>query len=386
MKKLTALLLALLMITGAACASSPADENAHLTQEELEMYLSILPADALAEGVEETHTDEATGLTSVSYAHGARLFIADETLEESSAVLGAILNTEQEDLRGIHWGESLADVLSVYPNDNAELAGTRYDAVLYVSGGKPEATLGYVLRDGQRVTEVTHLVFTWKEEGVVRAGVTYTFDQDAVSGIHIFGLDGVIEEEEALQQLSDATALQSVSEFIPYASSALGEGMAPFGPDDLAFSGLDVTALAPENAIAVLGQPQVDEWMEDGQEHLRTLQWEGISIIFLYKDRNTFLHLDSLTVNDDVLEGPRGVRIDDAMDSVMNRFLHGSNQALTNAVALYGDGETAPYGVLAYSENTATLTYVQALESGTNVIWQLTFVRGQLQSYRMLLR
>ena len=386
MKKLTALLLALLMISGSALADSVADENAHLTQEELEMYLSILPVDALAEGVEETHTDEATGLTSVSYAHGASLLIADETLGENSAVLGAVLNAEQEDLRGIHWGEHLSDVLSVYPNDNAELAGTRYDAVLYVSGAKPEATLGYVLRDGQRATEVTHLVFTWKEQGVVRAGITYTIDQDTVSGIRIFGLEGTIDEEDALQQLADATALQAVSEFVPYASSALGEGMSPFGPDDLAFAGLDLTALTPEGAVAALGQPQVDEWMEDGQEYLRTLQWEGVSIVFLYKDKTTFLHLDSLTVNDDVVEGPRGVRIDDPMDSVMNRFLHGSNQALANAVALYGDGENAPYGVLAYSEKTATLTYAQRLESGVQVIWQLTFANGMLQSYRMLLR
>lgn len=388
MKKLIALLLALLMLSCAALAEPEAEENAYLTQEELEMYLNILTGDALDAGAQRTEYNAETGVATIEYGLGAKLFIADEELIATSAVLGAVLSPEQEDLRGIHFGESLRDVLAVYPNDNPDLTGTRYDAVLYVNGDKPETTLGYLLRDGQRVTEVTHLVFTWKEDQVVRSGITYTFENDMVTNIAIFGLDGAVEEADALQQIADAAALQEINEFTPYPVAAVSADLTPFQADDLAFGGLRFDALTPDEATEVLGKAAVDEWMEDSTgEYLRTLQWEGVSIVFLYDSQKSFLRVDSLGVNDDVMEGPRGVRIDDSMESVMNRFRHGENAALPNGIALYGDGENAPYAVLSYSETTATLTYCLATgENASVVIWQLTFVDGMLQNYRMLLR
>ena len=399
MKKLLAWLLALMMLfTCAALAEQAeeaetedmpleAEENAYLSQEEIEIYLNVLAGDALAMGVENTEVNPETSLTTITYAGGATLRIADEELAANSAVLGAALTYGQEDLRGIEIGSSLADVLAVYPNDNPSLEGTWYDAALYIGGDKPEAAAGYVLREGQRITEIIHLVYTWNDDGVVRSGVSYALDHGTVTGISIFGLDQTITEADALSEITNIAKMQETREYRAYASDARGEGLTAFAQDDLALGGLSLTGLTADAAQQSLGQAPVDEWMQDSSgEYLRTLQWEGVSLVFVYDAQKNFLRLDSLLVNDDVIEGPRGVRIDDTMDSVMNRFLHGENTQLDNAIALYGDGAEAPYGVLAYGETTATITYSMNTDGGQNVIWQLTFQDGVLDSYVMLFR
>lgn len=393
MKKLISLLLALMMLCACALAEEDyegdpeAEENAFLTLEEFDMYLTDLAGDALAYGVQSTQVNPDSGVTTVTYADGAELYIADEELTDKTAVIGARLNTMQEDLRGIRLGDSLYDVLGVYPNDNPDLTGTYYDAALYVSDQRPEASVGYLLRDGQQVTEVTHLVFAWEDGGVVCCGITYTIQQEQVVGIEITGLGGLRPEEEALEQLSNVAQMQEMREFTPYPTSLLGADLKPFDEEDLLFSGLDFTALTNESAVAALGETPVDDWMEDSTgEFLRTRQWDNVSIVFRYDAQKNFIAVDSLAVTGSGFEGPRGVRIEDMMDSVMNRFLHGNTEPLGDGFSLYGDGENAPYAVLAYGETTATLTYALRTQLGQTVIWNLTFVDGALQSHRMLLR
>lgn len=397
MKKLISLLLACLLLCGAALAETAGDsfhegdplaeENAFLTQEEIEMYLAVLAGDALAFGVNEAVTDPETGETTVTYLSDASLTIADEELSENSAVLGAVLSGGQEDLRGICLGDPMTDVLNVYPNDNPDLEGTYYDAALYVNDERPQATAGYLLREGQRVTEITHLVFTWQDEGVVRCGVTYTIEQDMVTGIELFGLGTIVEEAAALEELSNVAQIQETREFTPYPASVTGENIAPFEENDLRFGGLDFLHLTPEDAVAVLGETPVDDWLEDSTgEWLRTRQWDDVSIVFVYDGQRNFLRVDSLTFQQPGFEGPRGVRVDDSMDSVMNRFLHGDNTQVTAGILLYGDGKTAPYGVLSHADATASLTYALRTGDGRTVIWNMVFADGTLQYGQMLLR
>ncbi|NLD83907.1 MAG: hypothetical protein GX637_07045 [Clostridiales bacterium] len=396
MKKLISLLLACLLLCGAALAETAGDafegdplaeENAFLTQEELEMYLAVLAGDALAFGVNEAVTDPETGETTVTYLTDALLTIADEELSENSAVLGAVLSGGQEDLRGICLGDPMQDVLDVYPSDNPGLEGSYYDAALYVNDERPQATAGYLLREGQRVTEITHLVFTWQEEGVVRCGITYTIEQDRVTGIEIFGLGSIIEEAAALEELSNVAQIQENREFAPYPVSLLGDDIAPFEESDLVFGGLDFLHLTNEDAVALLGEAPVDDWLEDSTgEWLRTRQWDDLSIVFVYDSQRNFLQVDSLTFLQPGFEGPRGVRVDDPMDSVMNRFLHSDQTPTSAGILLYGDGENAPYAVLSYADTTATLTYTLRTGEGRMVLWNMTFADGMLQSGQLLLR
>lgn len=384
MKKLISLLIALFLAAGAALAEPAAEESAALTYEELEMYLTGLAKEAIASG-EVTSASGESGV-SASFS-GATLRIADETLGENTAVLGAVLSPGTECPRGLKAGDTLSQLLAAYPNDNPTLSGTYFDAALYVAGEKPVATAGWLLRDGQRVTEVTHCVYHWLEDGVVRCGVRYTLDQGMITGVEVFGLDSRIEESEALSEIAEAAGMQEISEYFAYPQSEDGSQLSPFEREDLSFAGMDFLDLTVEMAVEALGSTPVDEWTQDSTgEYLRLKQWDGVSILFVYDTNKQFLRVDSMTINDDVLEGPRGVRVGDWMDSVLFRFRHSEGGTLESGIALYGDGQTAPYGVLTYGEETTTLTYTLALDTEKTVIWHLTFVDAKLQSMNLLLR
>lgn len=383
MKKLLALLLALTLICP-ALAEPAQEESAPLTREELALYADALVNEALEKGAITVVSSE-DGPT-VAFTACGSLTIADDQLTQTTALLDAALTVDQPCPRGIEIGSTLEEVMQVYPNDNQQLFGTYYDAALYVSGEKPEITAGWILRDGQRVTQITHCVYTWGEDGVGKCGVTYTLEQGYVTDIELFGLGDRIDEEQALAELAEVSQMQEQQEYYAYPQGAALE-LAPFGREDLAFSGLDFLDLTPEMALSALGDSPVDEWMEDSTgEYLRLREWDGVSILFRYSAKKEFLHVDSLTVNADALEGPRGVRVGDYMETVINRFQHGQGSSTAEGqLYLYGQADSTNYGVISYSTETVAVTYAFALE-GQSVLWQLTFSNGLLQSMRMLLR
>lgn len=386
MKKLMCLLLALLLFTLPALAEPDAEESAPLTYEELEIYLTGLAAQARKEAATCVPGE---GFASVQASFGT-LYIADESLDENTAILGVSLAGEQEDPRGLELGDTLDSLLAAYPNDNDGLYGTYYDAALYVAGEKPEVTVGWVLRDGQRVTEVVHCVYSWRPDGVIASRVAYRLENDTILAISVDGMHSLIEEAQALQEIAEVADMQEHREYFAYPKAASGAALSPFEREDLSFARMDLLDLTPEGAVAVLGPSLVDERSRDTTgEELRLKQWEGISILFVYAADGTFQRVDTLTINEDLpdgLEGPRGVRIGDTLDSVMHRFLHEGTSAVNGGLALYGDGVTAPYGTLAYGDKTASLTYVLAVNENQNVLWHMTFVDGVLQESIMLLR
>ena len=392
MKKLFCLSIALLMLFSAAALAEPVpvDENAPLTREEIALYLDSLVSAALEEGSFTTE-ENGVGMTEVQYS-GALLVIADEQLTETTAVVSAFLEEETSDLRGLFIGSSLAEVLAAYPNDNPNLAGAYYDATLFISGEKPEMSVGYILRDGQRVTSVVYDVYSWQPDGVSVSQVIYRLDNGYVSDIMVFA-DGLYEEDVILQSVQDLADMQEISEYFAYPVSAdNGEALAPFEREDLtllvnASDALDFLDLTAEGMIAVLGNPPVDEWTEDSDgSFLRLMQWEGASLLLKYDAQRKFTAVDSLTVNDVILEGPRGVRVGDALDSVIFRFRHAEVFGSESTVFLYGDGQALPYGTLAYSPESAEVSYAFSLEDGRTVVWHMTFVIGELQSMTLMLR
>lgn len=387
MKKLMAMLLACCLLLGsAALAESPAEESVKLTYEELQMYMAALRDQALAAG-EISMVSSQDGPTMAVTAVG-NLNIADEQLTQTTAVVGAQLASGVADPRGVMVGHSLSDVLAAYPNDNPDLMGTYYDAALFVSGEKPEAAVGWALRDGQRVTEVTYAVFHWvSDEDVIRCGVTYSLDQGEVTDIEVFGMDSAVSEEDALTEIQNVAQMQENQEYFAYPQSQLGTDLAVFQREDLSFAGLDLLDLTPESALQALGEATVDEWTEDSNgEWMRLREWDGATALFVYSAEKQFLRLDTLTLENDRLEGPRGVRVGDFMDSVIRRFRHNEGGRQENGnILLYGDGQNAPYGVVAYGEASSSITYTQAVEDKT-VIWQLTFLDGELETMIFMLR
>lgn len=390
MKKLTALLLSFLLLCSCAALAEPAEEeSAPLTKEELEIYLNDLGAAAL--GDESTTVDTLSSGDHYADFFGGTLKISDEELTETTAILGVYPSDGQADSRGIYLGDGLDKVLRAYPNDNPQLAGSYYDAVLYISGEKPEVSTGFVLREGQQVTEVVHTVYSWQPEGVETWVVYYIMEDGMVMGMYA-GATQMMEEEEALESIQEIADMQEISEYFAYPLSETGEGLAPFSREDLGLLidgqiTLDLLDLTAQEAIEYFGPAPVDEWTQDSDgAFLRLMQWDGISLLLKCDGEKQFVSVDSLTVNDNVLDGPRGVRVGDKLDSVLFRFLHGEVFTAEDTVTLYGDGENAPFGVLTYTPESAELTYALALEEGKNVIWHMTFVGGELQTMSLLLR
>ena len=393
MKKLFCLTLALMMLLASAAFAEPVpvDENAPLTREEIEIYLDGLISAALE--------DESAVVTPVEQG-GAEVRlnetvfgISDETLTESTAVISAYPGEEQADLRGLFIGSSLEEVLAAYPNDNPNLSGTYYDAALFIAGEKPEMGMGYLLRSGQQVYLISYEVFSWQPDGVAVSSVAYRMENGYVESIRIAVDDEILEEAEALELIQEVADMQEISEYFAYPSSAdNGEALAPFEREDLtllvdASDTLDFLDLNAEDMIASLGNPPVDEWTEDSDgSFLRLMQWDGVSLLLKYDAQRKFTAVDSLTINDEVLEGPRGVCVGDLLDSVIFRFRHAEVFNADNTVLLYGDGQALPYGVLAYNPENAEVTYAFSLEDGRSVVWHLTFVIGELQSMTLMLR
>lgn len=393
MKKLFCLLLALAMLLSSAALAEtvPVDENAAMTREEIELYLNSLGRAALDAG-DAIVTPLAQGGAEVRL--GETVFdISDETLTESCAILSACPGEDQADLRGLFLGSTSDEVLSAYPNDNPTLNGSYYDAALFIAGEKPEVSVGYVLRSGQQAYLIVYEVFSWQPDGVTVSSVSYRLENGCVESIRIAMDDEILEEADALEKIQEIVDMQEISEYFAYPSSMdNGEALAPFEREDLtlrvnASDVLDFLDLTAENLTAVLGSAPVEEWTEDSDgSFLRLLQWEGISVLLRYNAQKQFTSVDSVTINDVNVDGPRGVRAGDTLDSVLFRFRHAEIFNSEDTILLYGDGQTPPYGVLAYNPENAELSYAFSLGDGRTVGWYMTFVIGELQSMTLMLR
>ena len=393
MKKLFCLLLSLAMLLSSAALAEdvPVDENAAVTREEIELYLNSMGQAALTgENVEVVPLEQGGAQV---YLDETVLVIADESLTESSAILSAYPGDNQADLRGLFLGSTPNEVLGAYPNDNPTLNGSYYDAALFIAGEKPEVCAGYVLRDGQQIYLIAYDVFTWQADGVSVSSVSYVLENGCVTSIRVAVDNEMLEEAEALEAIQDIAEMQEISEYFAYPVSVdNGETLAPFEREDLALRAsasdvLDFLDLTAEGLTAVLGPAPVEEWTEDSDgSFLRTLQWEGITVLLRYNAQKQFTAVDSVTINDVNVDGPRGVRVGDSLDSVLFRFRHAEIFNSDDTILLYGDGQTPPYGVLAYSPENAELSYALSLGDGRAVAWYMTFVIGELQSMTLMLR
>ena len=388
-KRILALLLAFLLLTGVSLAETTytlpeTEESASLTYEEMEIYLSSLVKAAQAEP--DKRVSAANWGAEVQFTGGI-LHVSDGKLTEDTVVWFAKLFAEQADPRGLRLGDSLKQILAVYPCDNPDLLGSYYDATLYVDGQKPEVCVGWLLRDGQRVTEVVYTVYHWEEDGVVPVSVSFALDQGVITAIEIDGPGALLTEEEAMEEIGDIADSQEINDYYAYIQSEYGPDLGVFQREDLSFSGVDFLDLTAEAALSAFGPAAEDTWTQDSTgEWLRILHWDGVSLILVCDANRQFLRVDSLTVSADVMEGPRGVRVGDYLDTVIFRFRHSEGGVGDVGLTLYGDAETPPFGLLTYDAEGAALTYALSLEEGETVLWYLTFIGARLDSMRLLLR
>lgn len=379
MKKLLVLLLCCLMLLPAALADEM-EEIPALSAEEIEIYKSSLLEKALL-GTAEVQADENGLYTAITGV--GDLTIAADTLTADTHVLGARLAVGQTCPRGLKVGDSLNMIFQVYPNDNPSLVGNYYEATLCIFDNQSESMLGYALREGQRITEVTYVLYTRQSDGIVKSGITFLMDQGYIQQISLFTAPNMLTEEEMKAEISDSALVQESDEYQAHPFSEDGSVLDPFCREDLLFSGLDFYTLTPEKAISMLGSALADEWTADSDgSYIRFMQWDGVNLVSKYDANKQFTSVYSLTVFDDVMEGPRGLRIGDYLDTVLFRFRHSEGVMEGNTVVLYGDIAKAPYGMLVYGTDANTVTYTVDLD-GEVIMLYLTFHNDALQEMQL---
>jgi len=214
--------------------------------------------------------------------------------------------------RGIAVGDPLAKVLAAYPNENPALAGNRHSAALYLrEGGAEDEGYGLLLRNGQAAECAQHVAATRAQgmEGFYRTVlVSYVIDGGQVSSIRVKGFANLSMEMEKNANFSSVRALGSETSYTP---KGLVSG--PFGAADLIFSGLDFAVAVQADCQRLFGEPL--EYAEKGG--VRSMAYPDIAIEInpAFGDR-----VDAIAVMGEAVEGPRGIRVGDAQQGVMDLF------------------------------------------------------------------
>lgn len=375
MKRVLASILALLLMMSMAAAEQT--ELEPLTAQELNAWTESLVQRAIEDKLEVKETSE--GLT--ADGRGYSLYPKSEDLSPDTLLSGAVIDGESIEVSGLTGPRTLivtqavGAVLEAFPNDNPSLHGTEEAAVLYLRGALPDTVqTGTLRRIGQQITLVEYSVYTPHGEGVDRSGVQFTVDQGSVTAIRYFGGEDVplAEAEVELRTLSE---LQEENSY--FAFSTLNPD--PMQREDLAFAGLDFVDMTMEDALAVLGQPESREQVEDSTgDTIETLQWPGLNITFILDSNGGFLRTDSAVIYGD-LEGPRGTRTGENMLDILARFKNEAESINDPSVSLYGnpDKPEEPYGQLVQDAGAQHLYYSVPLQDGV-VLFACSFIGEQL--------
>lgn len=370
LKKMLSLVLSLMLLAGVvpAVADNGADM---LTMEELTAW-----AESYRQMAEESQPlndpHDADALTEDGYTYVydfGTLFFDRPDLTADAVLTGLVVyDMEYPGPRGTQVTSSLDAVLDVFRCDNPQLIGSQTAAVVYLEGRE---AAGVVLRDGQRIQAIQYAVYGPE----MAAGVVYTLQDGLVAAIRAFGLAGhadaalVNDEVEAIESARYSVDYQRVP------MSIVGSELTPFGVEDLTLWGLDLTSVTPEEAEVVMGDMLEDVWVEnEGEGWLRTVDFADCEMTFAYDSAKQNPVLMMVDMTQDGLEGPRGVRVDDTLSSVLTRFRHGEGAFTGSMELLYGTMDANPAGVVEYGQGgDAIVRYTIDLPDGRIAMLMVDF-------------
>ena len=384
MKKILCLLAGLVLFAVLPAAAEEAAQP--VTSEELTALLESVRTQALAgEPLNDPAEDSAVSEDGTLFRYEVARIYADGTLLAEDTPVNALVFEDSEGpvFRGTGIDTLLADLLAAFPNGNPDLAGTREEAVLYLdkteSGG---FVYGRVLRDGQRVSAVEYAEVLPEGETFRCAAVTFSLLEGRVVSIRVDGLNpagaGQADASHANEVYAELKDLAAADEYRAVKTSRDGQELAPFGAEDLVFSGISYPELQPD---MLPGEPEtelVDN--EDGTWLLRC-EGNGYEAVFTCGADGENASILSFMIRDENMEGPRAVRLGDLFYEDYQRFRseeNGTEEDLTEI--LYGTEGVAPWGYAAYdpSAGETSLRYVTRLEDGKEVELLLRYVDNYL--------
>lgn len=385
-KRLISLLCALTML--ALCLPMTAlaeadDQGEALTLEELESWVDSYKERAMESTPLNDPTADAAN-TEDGYAFiydFATLYMDRPEMTEDSVVCNlVIVSSEETAPHDTMVDMPSATILSSFYNENPTLAGDRSFAALYISSMLPSgAQWAWVQRDSQRIMTIQYAVQEQAAtggDGYTDCGLIYTIEDDLVTAIRAYGMDTRIPAETVIENVAAVRDVMDTTSYVHAPTSLIGTDLDPFQRDDLLFSGIDFLTLTPESAEEAFGACLEDGWMEDDTgEFIRTMEFEGCEITFIYDANKQNPVTSVLSLNNDVMEGPRFVRLGDSFSSVLTRFRHSEGEYDGEGTeVLYGTEGTGAWGVATYgSDGMYTLRYGFPTEDGRQVILHLYF-------------
>lgn len=383
LKKMLCLLLAVLLCPLAALAEDSGAEL--LSYKELASWAE--PYIARARNAQPLNTPADT-LTEDGYAYiydFATLYADTPALSPDTIVNAVVLTTSGENgPRSVNVGSAMSVVLEAYYTENPDLAGTDEAAVLYTVDLLPEAAhWAQVNRDGQRVQTIQYAVHEQMasgSDGYSDAGIIYTMADNRVSAVRVYGLESRIPLETVNLVMYAALRTSLEKDYVQAPFSYDGEALAAFGEEDLVFSGMNLLTLTPDEAVALLGEPLSDTWMDNGDAgYIRVQTFASCEVTYLFNKARTEGTVYMFLLTADGLEGPRNVRIGDSFSGVYNRFRNGEGEYREDGTeTLYGEGSDT-FGQAYYGYNAdATLTYGFTLADGRKVVLWMDFAAMEL--------
>ena len=379
MKKLICMLMCVALLPVCALAEDSAAEA--LTLQELSNWASAYIAQALTA---EPLNVPADNLTSEGYEfeYGFGALYADTPDLGVDSVVSSVVVTSMEAaaLRDVNVGADLYAVLDAYYNENPELLGSYESAVLYTLDNLPEsAGWAKVNRDGQRVQTVqyaVHELLPSGGEGYADAGVIYTMAENRVSAVRVYGLNSRITLDTVNDVMYSAMLDALVKDYALVPFSYDGSELTALGEEDMVFSGMSFLTMTAEDAVALLGEPASDDWLENGEDgFIRVQTFPQAEITWLYDQNKANGRIYMLQIAADGLEGPRAVRCGDTFSSVYNRFRNGEGVYQEDGTeVLYGQEDEGAFGHVSYGNDaSALLRYGFTAQDGRKVVLRLSF-------------
>lgn len=378
LKKMLCLLVCVLMLPVAMAEESTAPM---LSLEELsawaEGYIARAKASTPLNDPALTFTPDG-----YEYIYDFATLYGDTPAMSADTVISAVVVTSEEEIgpRNVNVGNAMAVVIDAYYNENPNLLGTKETAVLYTADMLPEAAQwAQVLRDGQRVQTIQYAVHEQHAtggEGYTDAGVLYTLADNRVSAIRVYGLNSRIDQDTVNKVMYNmmVAALENNYAQVPFSYDGLS--LEKFKAEDLVFSGMDFVSLTPDNAIALFGEPLIDNWVQDGDAgYMRVQTYVDFELVYLFNKARTEGRIYMLAIHGDGMEGPRAVRLGDDFADIYNRFRNGEGEYQEDgSEMMYGVEGEGSWGKATYGyDASATAMYSFPLEDGRRVTLQMFF-------------
>lgn len=383
MKKILCLAAALAVL---AVLPASAETVQPVTADELDALLAAVRGEVLAgEPLNDSAGAEENEDGTLMQFEAVKFYVDGTALTAETPVNALVFDDENRyALRGVSIYSTPEDVLAAFPNENAEAAGTREGAVLYLQGTQEGGFVyGRILRDGQRVSAIEYGEVLPAGEHFRCAAVTFSVFERRVDAVRVDGLNPencLLDASYANEFYTELEKLSGQDEYKAVKFSQKGLELTAFDENDLVFSGISYPDLQPETLSGETERKMINN--EDGTWLMRC-EGAGYEAVFTCEDENgKNAKILSFSILDDVMEGPRGVRLGDVLSEDLSRFRNGENDTEEDMTELlYGTEGIAPWGLASFDPyyGEMILSYVTSTKDGGQVELNLRFAENYLK-------